>query len=267
MKRYLTTIVFALLMLTSAFAAFGQPTPAPAPNSLPFAAGERLSFEGKINKFKLSVTIGDIVFEVADLTDQTIRLKVDAESRGTMLKLFRYSFAQKIDTLADARDLHAISSKKYDAQKQKVRDSVTNFDYGRKMVTWIETNPDEPTQPARTIASDLPGPTYDAVTAVYYLRTLPLAVGYSTTINISDSGLVYKVPIRVAARELQKTVLGEVWCWRVEPEIFGRGRIFGQKGSMQVWITDDVRRIPVRARVNAEVGKADIRLKETANLK
>jgi len=36
---------------------------------------------------------------------------------------------------------------------------------------------------------------------------------------------------------------------------------------MEIWISDDARRIPVRARVNAEVGKADIKLKDATNPK
>ena len=122
-------------------------------------------------------------------------------------------------------------------------------------------------QPPRTIASDLEGPTYDIVSALYFIRTLPISVGYSTTFDVSDSGLVYKIPVRVAARERQKTIFGEVWCYRVEPLYSGPDRFIEQKGTMEIWITDDARRIPVRARVSAEVGKIDIRLKSTKNLK
>ena len=179
----------------------------------------------------------------------------------------RYSFSEEIDTLADSRDLHALSSTKHDVQKQRIRDSVTTFDYQRKMITWVESNPDEPMRPPRTIASDLNGPTHDIITGIYFLRTLPLSLGYSTTIDLSDSGLIYQIPVRVAARERQKTIFGDVWCWRVEPQLFGQGRFFEQKGKMEIWITDDARKIPVRARVNAEVGKVDIKLKEATNLK
>ena len=263
MKLFVSAF-FGLLLCVMSLA---QPPSAKPVSPFPFSPGEKLTYEGKINKFAASFTIGDLTLEVTDLSEDKIRFKIDARSRGTMVKLFRYSFVQQIDTFADARNLHAYNDTKHDVQKQKVRDSVGTFDYGRKMVTWVETDPNEPTKPPRTIASDLDGPTHNIVSGIYYLRTLPLAVGYSTTINVSDSGLVYKIPVRVAAREKQKSVLGEVWCWRVEPELFGPGRFFEQKGKLEIWITDDARRIPVRARVNAEVGKADIKLQEATNLK
>jgi len=265
MRLYFFTSAI-LVLAFAALSANAQPSASRVPPALPFASGEILKFEGKISKF-ISVTIGDLRFEVADADEGRLKLKIDANSRGTMLKLFRYSFTQEIETFAAASDLRAISSKKHDVQKQKIRDSVTTLDYGRKMVTWVETNGNEPTQPPRSIASDIDGPTYDIVSAIYFLRTLPLSVGYTTSVDVSDSGLVYKIPVRVAAREKQKSIFGDVWCYRVEPELFGPNRFFEQKGKMEIWITDDARRIPVRARVNAEVGKVDIRLKEAINLK
>src|SRR5688572_23464708 len=76
----------------------------------PFAVGETLTFEGKINKFAVSVTIGDMTLEVVDpAADGRFQFKADARSRGTMLKLLKYSFQQEIDAVADARDLRSIS--------------------------------------------------------------------------------------------------------------------------------------------------------------
>lgn len=270
MKRNisLTHLFVLFVLLGSASLSFAQTSGGRASAEFPFAVGESLSFEGKINKFAVSLTVGDMTLEVVEATnDGKFKLKADARSRGTLLKWFKYSFLQEIDTTANSRDLRSLSTKKHDVQKQKVRDSVATFDYEDRQVTWVETNPSEPLKAPRTIASDLDGPTYDIVSSLYFIRTLPMSVGYSTMMYISDSGLVYKIPVLVAARERQKTIFGDVWCYRVEPVVFGPGRFFEQKGKMEIWITDDARRIPVRARVNAEVGKIDIRLRETKNLK
>jgi hypothetical protein len=78
---------------------------------------------------------------------------------------------------------------------------------------------------------------------------------------VSDSGLVYNVPIVVTAREQQKTVLGNVWCFRIEPQIFGANHLIEQKGKMVIWMTDDARRIPVRAQIDTEFGKIEVKLK------
>lgn len=71
----------------------------------------------------------------------------------------------------------------------------------------------------------------------------------------------------VTARERQKSVVGNVWCFRVEPDVFGPNRLVEKEGSMIIWMTDDARRLPVRAQVNSPVGKIEIKLKRAKNLK
>ena len=96
---------------------------------------------------------------------------------------------------------------------------------------------------------------------------LPLAVGKTFTLKVSDSGLVYDVPVKVTGREIQKTEIGKVMCFRVEPAVFGPGRLVEGKGSMVIWITDDARRIPVRSQVNASIGKIEIKIRSVSTAK
>jgi hypothetical protein len=122
-------------------------------------------------------------------------------------------------------------------------------------------------RPPRKIASEIADDTQDVVSGIYSLRLLPLAVGKTFQVTVSDTGLVYEVPVRVAAREQLKTMLGKVWCYRIEPEVFGPGRMIEDKGKMTLWITDDVRRIPVRARIDTKFGRVDVKLKTISNSK
>ena len=88
-----------------------------------------------------------------------------------------------------------------------------------------------------------------------------MAIGKTFDVVMSDSGLVYRIPVRVTAREKQRSTDKKVWCWRVEPAIFGPGRLIDQKGNMIIWISDDESRTPIRSIINASFGKLDIRLK------
>ncbi|HKP68768.1 MAG TPA: DUF3108 domain-containing protein, partial [Pyrinomonadaceae bacterium] len=105
------------------------------------------------------------------------------------------------------------------------------------------------------------------ISGVYSLRMMPLAVGKTFRMSVSDSGLVYEIPIRVTAREQLKTIFGKQWCYRVEPEVFGNGRLIEREGKMTIWITDDARRLPVRSQVHSPYGKIEIKLKSAKNLK
>ena len=122
-------------------------------------------------------------------------------------------------------------------------------------------------RPPRKIASEITPETLDLLSAVYKLRTLPLAVGKTFELSVSDSGLFYKIPVKVLARERQKTILGDVWCFRVEPNVFGEGRLIEKEGSMIIWITDDARRLPVRSQVNSPIGRVEIKLKSAKGIK
>lgn len=236
--------------------------------ALPYAEGETLSYEGKISKIIRGIAVADLTFTLSRPNpDGDLVVKADARSKGTLLKLFRFSFMQEIESTFGANDNRAKLTRKRDVQKERVRDSEAIFDYGERRVTYVEVDPKEPMRPPRRIASEIVPETFDLVSAVYKLRTLPLAVGSSFEMTVSDSGLVYKVPVRVTAREEQKTVLGRVWCWRVEPDVFGPGRLIEREGSMVIWITDDARRIPVRSQVDAPIGKVEIKLRSAKGTK
>jgi hypothetical protein len=263
-SRFLFLILVAIIL--TAGSVIAQPSPVKAP----FEIGETLTYDAKISKIIQGISIAELTFTVAGGAEKdNYLITADARSKGTLIKLARYSFVQKIDSVASRSDLRALRTAKHDVQKERVRNSEAVFDYGDRRVTYTETDPNEPMRPPRLIASDLKGDTYDLVSGIYYLRTLPLAVGKTFDVTVSDSGLVYKVPVRVTRRERIKTEIGRVWCFKVEPEVFGEGRIIEREGSMIIWITDDARRIPVRSRVKTSFGKLEIKLKSvgtTANV-
>ncbi len=234
--------------------------------SLPFAVGETLTYEGKISKVIRGITIADLAFTLTrpDPNGDLV-VKATAKSKGTLTKLFRFSFLQEIESSFAVRDGEVRRTKKHDVQKERVRDSLAEFDYAAREVTYTETDPNDPMRPPRRIASDVEPGTFDMVSGIYWLRTKPMSIGSKFEMIVSDSGLVYKIPVRVTARERQKTDIGKLWCWRVEPEVFGPGRLIEREGNMIIWLTDDARRIPVRAQVNSSIGKFEIKIRSVTN--
>jgi Protein of unknown function (DUF3108) len=236
--------------------------------TMPFGDGETLTYEGKISKYISGITIADLTFTITrPETGDNYLVKADAKSKGTLLKFFRFSFLYQIDSTIEDKEFRIKKTVKRDTQKERVRESEAIFDYGDNRVTYVETDPKDLMRPSRKIASEIGPETHDLVSGLYRLRMLPIAVGKTFELTISDSGLVYKIPVKVTARERQKTVLGQIWCLRVEPDIFGPDRLIEKEGSMVIWVTDDARHLPVRSLVNSSVGKIDIRLKSAKNLK
>ena len=225
--------------------------------------GETLKYEGKLNWMKLSFAVADLTFTASEAPDNSgLAIRAEATSKGTLTSLFHYSFVQQINSNVDLNEFRSAKTEKHDVQKDRVRDSEAVFDYAQKRVTYVETDPKDTMRAPRRIASDISNPSYDIVSAIYYMRLLDLALGKSFTVEISDSGLVYKVPVAVTAREKKSTPFGNVFCWRVEPDMFGPGKMIDGNGKMIIWVTADDRRIPVAAKVNAKVGTVNIKLKE-----
>lgn len=262
MKTRIRPSVLALVVLAVGAATYF----AQSPKERPFFAGETLTYEAKLSKIISGIPVGDLTFTVENSDEPgKLMIRAEARSKGTLLKIAHYSFLYQYASNIDGRKFRIEHTDRKTTEKERVRNGVADFDYADRRVTYVETDPKEPMKPPRKIASDIEEQTQDVVSGVYALRMLPLAVGKKFDLTVSDSGLVYDVPVRVTARELQKTAIGRVWCYRVEPDIFGHGRMIEDKGTMAIWITDDARRIPVRSRIDIDFGKVEIRLKSVSN--
>ncbi|MEP6788360.1 MAG: DUF3108 domain-containing protein [Acidobacteriota bacterium] len=226
-------------------------------------AGETLKYDGKLNKILRGLSIAELTFTASTAGSEANQLviKTEAVSKGTLLKLFRYSFLQQYQSTIDLAGFKVLRTTKHDVQKERVRDGEAVFDQKEKRVTYVETDPKDVNRPPRRIASEIGDSVQDMISGIYLLRLSQLVVGKRFDVSVSDSGLVYTVPVVVAAREQQKTVLGNVWCFRLEPQIFGPKRLIERDGKMEIWMTEDARRIPVRARINTEYGTIDVKLK------
>ncbi len=247
---------FLLILTVATYSVFAQ--------NAAYSAGESMEYEGSYSKFVLrGIDVAVLNFNVErSETDDSYIIKTEAESEGGIIKLFNFKFYQKIESFVDGRNFEILKTVKRDEQGDRIRNSEAIFDYENEKVTYVETNPNDLARPPRKVASPIESQTHDLVSGLYQLRFLPLAVGKTFEMNVSDSGLVYKVPVVVTAREKKKSVLGKKWCFRVEPQVFGEKRMIERDGDMTIWITDDKSRIPVRANINTSIGKIVVKLKK-----
>lgn len=102
---------------------------------------------------------------------------------------------------------------------------------------------------------DIPiaGTVYDIYGSFYYVRYLPLEVGKPVFVHVLDGKEPRAVEVQVLRRERLATVLGEVDTIVIRPMVSQEG-VFEGKGAVTIWLTDDARRIPVRAQTKVRVG-------------
>jgi hypothetical protein len=190
----------------------------------------------------------------------------DAESKGLFPKLFSgLRFRQHIESTVEPQSFNVLRTIKLDEQGSRKRTSEAVFDLKQRRLVWTERNPNDPNSQPRTITSDFSGTVQDLASVFYFVRTQPLVPGKNFEVLVSDSGRVYRMPIRVGEKKVMKTVLGEVETVRVDPELFGEGRLVQGKGQLTIWFTTDPRHVPVRAQIKHELGTLDISLKKITN--
>lgn len=184
----------------------------------------------------------------------------DVSSKGFFAKLFNLRFREQVESIVDPASFTVSKTKRVDEQGKRARVSETS--YGDGKITWVERDPNDPSRPPREAVATFAGQVQDILSAIYYLRTQPLEVGKSFEIAITDSGVVYQVPVLVTEKRFSKTVLGRVETFRVQPEVFGPDRMIPSDGQFSIWITNDSKRIPVSARIKMKYGTVDITLRK-----
>ena len=218
--------------------------------------------------FRFTANRQPILSKVSDPTpdlreaEDPYRLKFtgDVTSKGFFAKLFNLRFREQIESIVEPASFTVRNTKRVDEQGKRARVSETSYDDGK--VLWIERDPNDPSRPPRSAEATFTGQVQDVLSAIYFLRTQPLEVGRSFELTISDSGVVYQVPVQVIEKQRRKTVVGRVETVRVEPKIFGPNGMISGEGQFSIWITNDSNRLPVSARIKMKYGTFDITLRK-----
>jgi hypothetical protein len=239
---------------------------------MPFVPSEELVYEGEFTKMLLrGINVAELRFKAKRPSAVAVEgqeaaplvLTTDVVSKGIFTKLFGMSFKFHAESQVEPNDFYALRTIRKEEQGKRIRTSETVFDQEARKVEFTERDPNNAQAEPRVITAVLEGPTQDIVSAIYFLRTQPLTPGQTFNIAISDSGRVFQVPARVVAeKKKMKSVLGKVGVVRVDVEMFGPGRpIEDGKGKMSIWVTNDERHVPVKARLSHDIGTLDITLK------
>jgi hypothetical protein len=76
---------------------------------------------------------------------------------------------------------------------------------------------------------------------------------------------VFPFPLRYRGKEIVKTEIGKVECYRFDP-VVEVGRVFESEDDMTFWITADKNQIPIKIRMDMVVGAVYCDLIEYKNI-
>jgi len=251
----------ACLLLTLAFGA------APAQQNRqpwPFERGEELIYQAEFTRGLLrGVDVAEFTFKATSerisrgLDDAVVlRFTGDVASKGFFPRIAGFKFHQHVESKADAEPFRVLRTEKVEEQGKRKRVLDAEYDHETRKVLWREISPNP--QAGRF---DFSEPIQDILTVIYYLRTQKLEVGKTFEVPVTDAGRVFSLSVIVVERKEMDTVLGRVSTIRVDPALFGDSAAVRAKGKLSIWITDDDRRLPVRAQLKVDLGTFDIKLK------
>lgn len=247
MKRLLAAA--ALLAVLAAHSALAQPAQA----DHPFARGEKLSY--------------DLYWTVVRAGSATLETVPDATLEGRKTLHFRalakstpfidtfYKVRDSIESWVDPGVTRAWQYKKDQEEGTYIRHYLVRFDAGGSVAHRYSKGEFKN-------AVIVPYGCFDPLSMLFLFRTKPLAVGYEFAAPVTDGEKAVVGRARVVRRETVKVAAGEFDTFLVEPEIKEIGGVFRKSpdATLQVWITADARRIPVRVRSKVIVGSFSMEL-------
>jgi len=216
-------------------------------NDLPFYPGEKLTFQLKWT----FIPAGEAVLEVLPIETiegvKAYHFLLTAKS-NSFIDHF-YKVRDKIDAYTDIEMTHSILYKKKQQEGKTHRHVVVNFDWKNNNAVYSTLNEKRPP------IDILPG-SFDPLSAFYFVRLFDLEKKSAIERPVTDGKKCIIGKAAVIKRETLKLESGTYDTYLIEPEIEHVGGVFekSKDAKIQIWVTADHRRIPVKLKSKVVVG-------------
>jgi len=178
----------------------------------------------------------------------TPEVKLHVESVGLVSKLFRV----EDDYTAILNQGLCVQTVRIDTHEgNRQRQTRITFDGAARRASYLERDMvRNSTLLAKEI--EIPPCVHDVIGGLLYLRTLNLEPGQSAQIPVSDGKKSVSARVEAQQREDVKTPEGVFHTIRYEIYLFN-GVLFQRSAHLNIWLTDDRRKLPVQLRVRMPV--------------
>ena len=213
--------------------------------SVPFGVGERLEYDVRFGRLH----VGSGSMEVADV--QEVR------GRSTWHTIFQVRggtfFYRVNDQYESWIDRHTGNSLRFKQDLNEGRRDVERmFEIFPDSARFVENGEDSTQASVRNPLDD--------GSFLYFLRTIPLAVGETYTFERYFRPDRNPVTIKVLRKERIEVPAGEFDAIVVQPIISTKG-IFSENGHAEVWLSDDENRIMLQMKSGLSFGSLNLYLK------
>jgi hypothetical protein len=214
---------------------------------MPFYTGEKLTFQARWN----FIIVGEAVLEVMPperINGAIMRHFLMTAKTNKFADVF-YKVRDKIDAYTDTRMTHAVLYKKRKQGKSK-RDVLVSFDWEKKEAMF--SNFGEKLTPISILSGS-----FDPLSVFYAFRLHHLKEDLEIRIPVTDGKKCVMGRAKVIRREKITLLSGTTYeTYLVEPDLEHIGGIFekSKDAKLEVWVTADERRMPVKIKSKVIVG-------------
>jgi hypothetical protein len=213
----------------------------------PFYPGEKLTFQLKWTV----VPAGEGILEILPIETingaNAYHFVLTAKSNSFM-DLF-YKVRDRIDAYTNIEMTHTILYKKKQHEGKTQRDVVVNFNWNNNKARYSNMkNVREPI--------DILEGSFDPLSAFYYIRLFNFKEKLTIERPVTDGKKCIIGKAFVIKKETLELAIGTYDTFLIEPEIEHVGGVFekSKNAKIQVWVTADKRRMPVKIKSNVVVG-------------
>lgn len=225
--------------------------------------------EGEVIKYRVHygfLTAGEASMVVDNKIHHLNRracFKIDVFGRTTGLADKLYGIDDNWGTFLDTAAVVPHKSYRYIKEGKYRKNEVVNFYQLEQRA--VVNKLDKETKKVKEIKDlEVPRNVQDMVSGYYFLRTLDyskLYEGQVLTIDAFFDDEVYDFKVRFLGREEIKTGIGTKKAVILQP-LMPENDLFQGEDPIQVWVSDDQQKIPLRIRANMFVGAIEVDIKE-----
>jgi Protein of unknown function (DUF3108) len=213
----------------------------------PFYPGEKLTF---LLKWEF-IPAGESVLEVLPMETidgvKAYHFSLTVKSNAFIDSL--YKVRDRIDAYANTEMTHSMLYKKKQHEGKTQRDIVVNFDWQNNKVQYTNFKDKRP-------PIDILSGSFDPLSAFYFVRLFDFQEKSKIERPVTDGKKCVIGELSVIKRETLKLKSGTYDTYLIEPELKHIGGVFekSKNAKIQLWVTADKRRIPVKIKSKVVVG-------------
>lgn len=228
--------------------------PPPAAEDLWFEVGEEILYD--IYWGMMNVGSSHVTTEwVSDESGRTL-LRIRFESRSNKVLSSLYPVEDVQESLIDPETFLPVWFMKNSRQGRHRYHEAVRFDHAAGIAHW------ESFLNGKTKKVPIEPDTRDLISLMYWIRSQPAEAGASFETQVFTDEKIYDLQVNIPRREIVELKrYGRVASLLFEPEASFQG-LFVRKGKVQLWVSEDARRLCTKIAARVPVASVRIQLAE-----